>query len=143
MAMFTAQLAAQLAGPALVVLVAALGTPALVFLLRFLDAKAAAIQNTHFRTLATDAVHAIEQIMASAPSGEKKIAATSILLGFGVPASLAGTLVESSVKSMNDAALDVQTYNAAPAPPPITVVMPPAAGPSIETPAGPPSTRPH
>jgi predicted nuclease of predicted toxin-antitoxin system len=127
--MFTAQLAAQLAAPALVVIIGALGTPLLVFLLRLLDARTAAIQN-----LARDAVHAVEQVMWTAPSAEKKAVAVRILIDAGVPASLAGPLVESGVHAMNTAAASVL------ATPPAAPVV---AVPVVEVPAGPPQTQPH
>jgi hypothetical protein len=109
----TAQLATQLVGPALVIIIGALGTPLLVFLLRLLDARTAAIQNLTWRSWATTAVHAVEQQMA--------------------PASLAGPLVESGVHAMNTAAASVLA-----APPPPVVAVP-----VVEVPAGPPETQPH
>jgi hypothetical protein len=129
----TAQLATQLVGPALVVIIGALGTPLLVFLLRLLGARTAAIQNLTWRSWATTAVHAVEQVMWAAPSAEKKAAAVSILTGAGVPASLAGPIVEASVHAMNTAAASVL----ATPPPPVVAV------PVVEVPAGPPETQPH
>jgi hypothetical protein len=129
----TAQLATQLVGPALVIIIGALGTPLLVFLLRLLDARTAAIQNLTWRSWATTAVHAVEQQMATAPSAQKRATAIGILIDAGVPVSLAGAVVESGVHAMNTAAASVL----ATPPPPVVAV------PVVEVPAGPPETQPH
>jgi hypothetical protein len=129
----TAQLATQLVGPALVIIIGALGTPLLVFLLRLLGARTAAIQNLTWRSWATTAVHAVEQVMWAAPSAEKKAAAVEH------PHRRRGARVPGrprrggGVHAMNTAAASVL----ATPPPPVVAV------PVVEVPAGPPETQPH
>jgi hypothetical protein len=129
----------QLSGPVLVALLTVCGVPLTVAALRWLSTRAASIQNQTFRTLAVDAVAAVEQTLTQSPSVTKKAAAMNVLTGAGVPADTAHILVEAAVHSLQQGAVQVL---ATPAPPVVLVPEPPP-GPVIETPAGPLSTQPH
>jgi hypothetical protein len=120
--------AVQLTGPYIAVLLTAIGVPLTVAAFRWLGARAAAIENQTWRTLALDAVRAVEQQFATAPSPEKKATALSILVRAGVPLDVASTAT--------------QVLTTAPAT--VTVTTPPVpATPVIAVPEGTATTLPH
>jgi ABC-type phosphate transport system auxiliary subunit len=123
----TAQQAAALAGPALVVVLAAVGIPLMVAGLRLLNTWAAHIQNATIRDLAMTAVRAVEQTMAAEPSPDKKTVALRMLIAAGVPVDAASMTVEAAVHALNTAATQVLTTTDAPAT--VTVTAPPPVPP--------------
>jgi hypothetical protein len=132
--------AVQLTGPYIAVLLTAIGVPLTVAAFRWLGARAAAIENQTWRTLALDAVRAVEQQFATAPSPEKKATALSILVRAGVPLDVASTVTEAAVHALNTGATQVLTT----APATVTVTTPPVpATPVIAVPEGTATTLPH
>jgi hypothetical protein len=131
--------AVQLTGPYIAVLLTAMGVPLTVAALRWLGARAAAITNQHWRTVAVDAVAAVEQTLTQAPSATKKQAALSVLTSAGVPVDTANVLLEAAVHALNAGA--VQVLTTAPstvtvAPPvvlPVTTVQPGPLPPIVPT----------
>jgi hypothetical protein len=132
--------AVQLTGPYIAVLLTAIGVPLTVAAFHWLAARAAAIENQTWRALALDAVRAVEQQFATAPSPEKKATALSILVRAGVPLDVVSTVTEAAVHALNTGATQVLTT----APATVTVTTPPVpAAPVIAVPEGTATTLPH